>query len=123
MTGDAERTALGRVGEIRPWGSFERYTDNQPSTVKVITVLPGQQLSLQRHARRDELWVIIDEGLEIQIADHVERPPVGSEHFIPRGTVHRLSCVGDGPGRLLEIAFGAFEESDIERLDDIYGRA
>jgi mannose-6-phosphate isomerase len=29
---------------------------------------------------------------------------------------------GDQPGRLLEIAYGVFDEADIERLDDDYAR-
>lgn len=111
-----------RLTDVRPWGFFERYSLNRVCTVKVITVLPGHRLSLQRHAHRDELWAILDEGLEVVIGDHVERPPVGSEHFIPRGTIHRLSCVGSHQARLLEVAFGMFDEDDIERLADIYDR-
>jgi hypothetical protein len=29
---------------------------------------------------------------------------------------------GDQPGRLLEVAFGHFDEADIERLEDDYAR-
>lgn len=116
------RHAAARTTDVRPWGSFERYSLNQVSTVKIITVLPGQQLSLQRHARRDELWVIVDQGLEVMIGERVERPSVGSEYFIPRHTLHRLSCVGERSARLLEVAFGVFDECDIERLADIYDR-
>lgn len=114
---------FARITDVRPWGSFERYSLNQVSTVKILTVLPGQQLSLQRHTHRDELWVILDPGLEILIGDRVEQPAVGSEHFIPRRTVHRLSCVGPQQARLLEVAFGVFDEDDIERLADIYARS
>jgi len=30
----------------KPWGKFEQYTHNMPSTVKIITVQPGGVLSL-----------------------------------------------------------------------------
>ena len=48
------------ITDQRPWGSFERFTLNEPSTVKLIYVRPGDRLSLQRHEHRDELWVALD---------------------------------------------------------------
>ena len=36
--------------------------------------------------------------------------------------VHRLYCVGVEPTRILEVSFGVFDEDDIVRLDDAYGR-
>jgi len=51
----------------KPWGKFEQYTHNALSTVKIITVQPGGALSLQYHHRRDELWVVLDAGAQIQL--------------------------------------------------------
>jgi mannose-1-phosphate guanylyltransferase/mannose-6-phosphate isomerase len=109
----------------KPWGSFEQYTHNLPSTVKIITVEPGGTLSRQYHYNRDELWVILDPGATVEIGDEVLRPEPGDKLFIPRGTVHRLCCDGSaaGPARVLEVSFGLFDEEDIVRLDDVYGRA
>src|SRR5918994_7619370 len=106
----------------KPWGKFEQYTHNMLSTVKVITVDPGSSLSLQYHHWRDELWVVLDDGAEIQLGDTFFRPRGGERIFIPRTTVHRLSAVDDRPVRILEISFGKFDEDDIVRLDDVYGR-
>jgi mannose-6-phosphate isomerase len=108
----------------KPWGSFERYTHNLASTVKIITVAPGGTLSSQYHHKRDELWVVLDPGARVELGGVVVDPDVGEELFIPRGTVHRLSAAGgDEPVRILEVSFGEFEEGDIVRLDDAYGRA
>ena len=107
----------------KPWGSFEQYTHNLASTVKIITVAPGGTLSSQYHHReRDELWVVLDPGARVELGGEVAEPQAGEELFIPRGKVHRLSAVGDGPVRILEISFGEFEEGDIVRLEDVYGR-
>jgi mannose-6-phosphate isomerase len=107
----------------KPWGGFEQYTHNMLSTVKVITVKPGGALSLQYHHRRDELWVILDAGARIELGDIVVEPHVGERIFIPRTTTHRLSAPGNRKVRILEISFGEFDEEDIVRLDDVYGRA
>ncbi|HEY4501282.1 MAG TPA: hypothetical protein VJI70_03425 [Candidatus Paceibacterota bacterium] len=40
--------------EERPWGNFERFTLNEKTTVKIITVNAGESISLQTHENRDE---------------------------------------------------------------------
>ncbi len=107
----------------KPWGRFEQYTHNLPCTVKVITVAPGGKLSRQYHNGRDELWVVLDEGACVELDGKTLHPEPGEKLFIPRGAVHRLSSVGEGEARVLEISFGDFEEDDIVRLEDVYGRA
>lgn len=105
----------------RPWGSFRQYTANEASTVKIIEVEPHAALSLQRHRERDEFWVVLDDGLFVEIDGTSVRASAGDEFFVPRGAAHRV-CGGPTPARFLEICFGHFDEDDIERLDDRYGR-
>lgn len=109
------------VQDDRPWGNFRQFTHNQTTTVKILTVEAGQTLSLQDHAHRDELWVVLDQGLRIELDDRVIEPEPGDEIVIVRGAKHRLSSAG-ARGRVLEIAFGTFDEDDIRRHDDRYGR-
>lgn len=106
----------------KPWGKFEQYTHNLACTVKIITVAPGGTLSRQYHHQRDELWVVLDPGAWVELDDKVLSPETGDEVFISRGTVHRLSSTGDKPVRILEVSFGEFDEEDIVRLEDVYGR-
>lgn len=106
----------------KPWGRFEQYTHNLPSTVKVITVAPGGTLSRQYHHMRDELWVVLDPGAKVELDEKILFPDASEKLYIPRGTVHRLSAVGESDVRVLEISFGEFDEDDIVRLEDVYGR-
>lgn len=108
--------------DLRPWGKFRRYTSNEICTVKIITVEPGQMLSKQSHQSRDELWVIIDEGLRVELDDEAIDPKPGDEIVIMRKVKHRLSSLGPPRGRVLEVSFGYFDENDIERFEDIYNR-
>ena len=122
MTTDVEREIRERILEDRrPWGRFRQFAHNQVCTVKIITVAPHQTLSLQRHQHRDELWVILDPGLEVTLDDRTWRPRVGEEIVIVRRSKHRLASTGPA-ARLLEVAFGEFDEDDIERFEDVYGR-
>lgn len=108
--------------EFRPWGKFTRYTLNEPTTVKVIAVNPSQKLSVQRHENRDELWIPFDDGLYALIGDETIKMIPDREYFIPRGTIHSVESKSIFEARFLEIAFGQFDEDDIERLEDRYGR-
>lgn len=118
---DAQHPAV--VHDDRPWGWFRKYADNEQCTVKIIKVDPGQTLSLQRHRGRDELWVALDDGLIVTRGDDVVTAAAGDEFFVPRGTVHRVAAPDTHAVRFLEVAFGVFDEDDIERLDDAYGRS
>ncbi len=45
--------------EERPWGAELWVSRDKPSMVKVLTVNPGQSLSLQYHENRDEFWHVL----------------------------------------------------------------
>lgn len=106
----------------RPWGNFSQYTFNEDCTVSLMTVKPGQRLSLQSHMERAELWIVLDEGAVVQLEDRVTPHKVGDEIWIPINGKHRLSCSGSKPVRVLEIAFGNWRQSDITRYEDDYAR-
>jgi mannose-6-phosphate isomerase-like protein (cupin superfamily) len=108
--------------EERPWGEFIEFTRNTPSTVKIITVKPGEALSLQHHANRDEFWSVISGDGSATIGDTTLPLNPGDSHFVRRGTPHRLSG-GNTLLTILEISLGDFDENDIVRLEDRYGRA
>lgn len=111
-----------RVEDQRPWGRFTQYAHNQEVTVKVIEVLPGAKLSVQRHQLRDELWVALDSGLIWHKNGEEFDASLHTEIWIPKGAIHAIENRGVNTARLLEIAFGNFDENDIERLEDRYGR-
>jgi mannose-6-phosphate isomerase-like protein (cupin superfamily) len=120
---------LGRrdpTGDIfvaeRPWGTFQQFVSNEQVTVKIITVQPGHRLSLQRHGHRGEMWQVLDVPIDITVDDRTWTAAAGETVWVPRGATHRMGNSGSEPGRLLEVAFGHFDEGDIERLQDDYAR-
>ncbi len=109
--------------DIRPWGSelWLAKEHESPSMVKLLQVNPGETLSLQFHHNRDEFWHVIS-GDGFATIDEA-RIPIGanSDCYIPRGMKHRLES-GTSPLIIVELAFGEFDENDIIRLEDRYGR-
>jgi len=106
----------------RPWGSFKQFANNEDCTVSLMTVLPGQRLSLQSHTGRAELWIVIDDGALVQVGEEVKEYKAGDEIWIPAREKHRLTCTGNQPVRVLEVAFGNWQQNDIQRYDDDYKR-
>ena len=105
----------------RPWGSFKQYANNADVTVSLMTVKAGQRLSLQSHTGRAELWIVLDDGAEVQIGDATLHPSAGDELWIPAQSQHRLSSRGPEV-RVLEVAFGNWQQEDITRYSDDYAR-
>lgn len=105
----------------RPWGSFRQYAHNREVTVSLMTVAPGQRLSLQAHTARAELWIVLDDGALVQVDEQLIEADAGAEIWIPAGAKHRL--VSRGPAvRVLEVAFGNWQQADIRRFADDYAR-
>ncbi|MCX8158127.1 MAG: phosphomannose isomerase type II C-terminal cupin domain [Candidatus Diapherotrites archaeon] len=107
--------------EKRPWGLFKTYAFNEKCTVKILEVNPKQQLSLQSHKKRSELWVALDDGCYVQIGNKIKKLVKGDFIIIKKRQKHRLISKGK-KFRVLEISFGKFDEHDEIRYEDIYGR-
>lgn len=122
MTPSRDRRAEVFV-EVRPWGAFQNFVTNEQVTVKVITVNPGQRLSLQTHTDRAEMWQVLDDvPLDVTVDGRSWQAHRGELVWVPQGATHRLGNSGSTPGRILEVGFGHFDEDDIVRLDDDYAR-
>jgi mannose-1-phosphate guanylyltransferase/mannose-6-phosphate isomerase len=106
----------------RPWGSFKQFANNRDCTVSLMTVQPGQRLSLQSHTGRAELWIVIDDGAVIHVGEQERAYQAGAEIWIPADVKHRLTCSGNQPVRVLEVAFGNWQQNDITRYADDYKR-
>lgn len=106
----------------RPWGNFKQFVHNNACTVSLMVVNPGQRLSLQSHTQRSELWIVLDEGAVVQVGENVSTYKAGDEIWIPVNERHRLSCAGEKPIRVLEVAFGNWQQEDIKRYEDDYQR-
>lgn len=112
---------MKKYSEKRPWGSFQQFCENETCTVKIITVNAGEELSLQYHRQRNEFWKILSGQPKLVIGEKSVHGKEGDEFFIPKRTKHRISA-GKETVKVLEIAFGKFDENDIVRLEDRYKR-
>lgn len=109
--------------EVRPWGSYTVLIDEPDHKVKTITVKAGHKLSLQRHTKRGEHWVIVRGKARVVNGPNThESLGYGRSVYIPPTYVHRIEAL-DEDVVFIEIQTGTyFGEDDIERLEDDYGR-
>lgn len=107
----------------RPWGRYTDIDQEPKFRVKRLIVEPGGRLSLQRHARRSEHWVVVQGRVRVTCENRLFELAVNQSTYIPIGAVHRLENPFDEPAHLIEVQVGSYVgEDDIERLDDVYGR-
>ena len=97
--------------------------DDSTWQVKLITVKPGNKLSLQMHHHRAEHWIVVKGTAKIRIGDKNKILKENQSTFIPLGALHQLSNPEKSTLKIIEVQSGSLlSEEDIERFDDIYGR-
>jgi mannose-1-phosphate guanylyltransferase/mannose-6-phosphate isomerase len=117
----SEHVAHPRV--YRPWGYYESVDAGSRYQVKRLMVKPGQALSLQRHRKRAEHWVVVSGRARVTKDGEVHEVLENESIFIPLGAKHRLENPGAEPLFVVEVQSGSyFGEDDIERFDDKYNR-
>ena len=107
----------------RPWGRYEVLEEGAGYKVKRLEVKPGARLSLQRHSRRGEHWVVVRGTADVVCGDRELRLEAGEHIHIPAETNHRLGNSTAEPLALIEVQLGDYlGEDDIVRLEDDYKR-
>ena len=107
----------------RPWGRWEVLATGETYVTKRITVNPGGKLSLQLHHHREEHWVIVQGRALVTVGDDRRELGPSAHVFIPLEVAHRIENSGDEPMVFIEVQYGeTLDESDIVRLEDVYGR-
>ena len=106
----------------RPWGYYRVLHEVSGTKVKELTIMPGQSLSMQRHASRAEYWHVSHGACDVfsMMPNGYALPVVLlKEHMnyhVPVGEWHRLTNPYEVPCKIVEIQYGAAcTEEDIER--------
>jgi mannose-6-phosphate isomerase-like protein (cupin superfamily) len=107
----------------KPWGSYQNILDEDYTKVKKIIINPGESPSYQYHFKRSEIWVLVKGTGKVKIDDEVHYYREGDVVFIPKEAKHQMTNIGDADLIFIEVQLGeSFEEEDIVRLEDKYGR-
>lgn len=112
---------MDNVTISRPWGSFERFTLNEISSVKLLYINKDNQTSLQFHHHRNEFWKVISGHPKLIIGDVENDANPNDEFEVLREQKHRILAPVDDV-IILEVSNGFFDEGDIVRLEDEYNR-
>ncbi len=109
--------------DYRPWGGYKVLESGKNYKIKVLEVLPGKRLSLQKHKYRDEIWTVIEGEAKITLQNKNIKLKKGETIKIPAQTIHRAENTGQKLLEILELATGDnISEDDIIRIEDDYNR-
>ena len=108
---------------FRPWGWYDSIESGLNFQVKRLHVNPGAKLSLQKHHKRAEHWVVVDGKANVTNGDKVFLLTKGESTFIPIGVTHSLENKTSKTLEIIEVQSGSYlGEDDIVRFEDVYGR-
>lgn len=107
----------------RPWGTYQTLAQAPGYQVKIIHVHPGERLSLQKHFKRSEHWVVVNGEPTLTVAEKTRIYHVNESAYIPKESIHRIENLSNHICTLIEVQIGDYlGEDDIVRIEDIYGR-
>lgn len=107
----------------RPWGHYEGLDNGARFQVKRLFVKPGSKISLQKHLKRAEHWVVVEGTAFITLGEKEFDLHENESVHIPMGATHRIENKQKIPLILIEVQTGAYlGEDDIVRFNDSYGR-
>lgn len=114
---------VAHTSEKRPWGSFTILKSGIDFKIKLIEIEPKKRLSLQRHAKRTEHWVVVSGRAKVTSGKKTKFVHRNKSIYIPMGIKHRLENPGNSPLRIVEVQTGNYlEEDDIQRFKDDFAR-
>lgn len=100
----------------RQWGYYRVLHEAPGMKVKELTVDPGKSLSMQRHFKRSEYWVVEEGACNVADGDKIVVLATHETIDIPVNNWHQLINPFDVPCRIVEIQYGEdCVEEDIER--------
>ena len=108
----------------RPWGYFDSIDYGEGFQVKRLFINPGAKLSLQKHQKRAEHWVVVKGIALVTCGEKKYKLTENQSTYIPKGEIHRLENREKNPLEIIEIQTGNYlGEDDIIRLEDDYERS
>jgi cytidyltransferase-like protein len=109
---------------LRTWGYYRILHEVPGCKVKELTVEPGQSLSMQKHFKRNEYWLVTSGMCSVMSAmpnGYMLPVVLLNEHHsysVPKGEWHQLVNPHSIPCRIVEIQYGEeCVEEDIERKE------
>ena len=108
---------------FRPWGWYDSIESGKNFQVKKLHVNPGAKLSLQKHHKRAEHWVVVSGTATVTNGENYLTLTKGESTYIPVGVIHALENKTNQALEIVEVQSGTYlGEDDIIRFEDIYGR-
>lgn len=116
----AEQVSERPMYEELIWGDYRvtdyvRYADGTCSLTKHTFIQEGRYIGYQAHAKRDEIWTLVDGEGEVILDDHSRNVRRGDVVYITAGQKHALRALK--PVHLIEVQIGkVLEETDIQEF-------
>lgn len=109
---------------VRPWGNYYKLFQDPGVWVKRVEVKVESRLSLQKHGKRSEKWIVVKGTGLAEVNGKTYDIAPGSVIDVPLGANHRIGNTGDEELVFIEVATGDYlGEDDIIRIEDDYNRS
>ena len=120
---NSEKGTINSNDISSPWGFHNLIIDNKSYKVKILSINPTSQLSMQKHQHREEHWIVVKGRGEVEVDGKIKALNTGEYIKIPKKSLHSVKNTSSENMVIIEVQLGEIlKESDIERISDLYGR-
>lgn len=128
---DYIKAKTNTIPVVKKWGNYVVLYESKHIKAKLLTINPGEGISLQRHKHRREFWVyksgdlalwhcekgLFEKAKEASDCMQPIRWKPGETMLIKEGDWHMVGNQGEKPAQIVELQWGKkVSEDDIERL-------
>lgn len=109
----------------RPWGSYKLLVHRKDYSIKLLRISPGEETSLQRHSKRQELVILLEGSVTITHKGTTFTKDQSTVSYrIREYEWHKFAVPSDQdtPSVILEVGYGELDPDDFERKHDKYNR-
>jgi mannose-1-phosphate guanylyltransferase/mannose-6-phosphate isomerase len=96
----------------QPWGSYQSLDVGDGHQVRRVIVKPGGSLSLQKHMRRSEHWIVVRGTAHVTLNGTRKIIHENESIYVPIEATHRLENLGEIPLTLIEVRTGSYLGED-----------
>lgn len=109
----------------RPWGFYKSTWLSSIAQAKILTIFPESEISLQKHFKREEHWIVIKGKGILDLNNKRAEVKSGEYVHIPKKIKHRIINTSLHENMIIsEVQLGNyFGEDDIVRYEDKYHRS
>lgn len=96
----------------RSWGYYDVILEEKKYRVRRVFLMPGKTIYSHKHLKRSETWTVVKGKVLVTLNGEKQAYESGGSIYVPQGTEHQVSNIGEEAAEFLEVATGEIQTGE-----------